>query len=270
MDVRPAEDADLEGIAAVAEVVGQGGEGNGGDRRYLEHLRSAGRLVVAEVSGVVAGYAASVRVGLADTLSDLFVHPAHRGEGVARGLLDSVWSGAPKRQTFSSLHPSALPLYAGVGLTARWPLLYVSGHVGNLPAGPDVRVAAVDAVAAARVEQQITGQDRLRDYHYWAGRPAASCVVVSVDGSDLGVGAVGGEQEGYGLAHFVSDAAGPEPLLGVLAALGGRARVTVPGPHPVLPVLLGAGWRVEDTDIYMSTDGSLLDPARVCPNPALA
>jgi len=94
--------------------------------------------------------------------------------------------------------------------------------------------------------------------------------VVTVHGSVTGVGALGGEECGFGVAHFSTQAEAAEPLLAVLAQLGRRAMVTVPGPHPALPALLAAGWQIEYTDIYMSTDASLLDPLRLCPHPGLA
>lgn len=269
MHVRPARDADLAGIRRVAERVGQGAEGSGADPRYSRHLMTAGRLVVAERADQVVGYAASRRVGDADMLCDLFIDPDHRGVGAGRALLASVWTGARHRLTFSSLHPAALPLYVGAGLTPRWPLLYLAGHPDRLPAVAHAQVRRVDAVTAASTEESLTGQNRLDDYRYWAARPAGQCVVVTLEGTVAAVGAVGGQGSGFGVSHLFAPAGGADPVVAVLAWLGRRSMVTVPGPHPALPGLLGAGWRVEHTDIYMSTEASLVQPERWCPHPGL-
>ena len=43
----------------------------------------------------------------------------------------------------------------------------------------------------------------------------------------------------------------------------------VPGPHPVLPILLDAGYRIVDRDTFCSSEPGWLDPERILPNPAL-
>lgn len=270
MKVRPAAEADLDGITAVAELVGQGAEGGGGDRRYLRHFMAVGRLGVAEVAGDVVGYVASRRVGSADMLGDLFIHPDHRGRGVGGALLAAAWTDAPHRQTFSSLDPAALPLYVRAGMTPRWPLLYLAGDVGALPPVEGVSVSEVDAATASSLEEGLTGQDRADDYRYWSQRLSGKCLVAARGELVLGVAAVGGEGGGFGISHLVGATSQADAVLAVLGSLNRRAVVTLPGPHPALPQLLAAGWRVEYTDIYQSTDGSLIDPQSVCPHPGLA
>jgi GNAT superfamily N-acetyltransferase len=269
MRVRPALEADLDAITGVADLVGQGAEGGGGDRRYARHLLTAGRLAVAEVSGHVVGYGASRRVGDADMLCDLFIHPEHRGVGVGRALLASVWSDAPHRQTFSSLHPAALPLYVGAGLTPRWPLFYLAGDTDRLRPVAGTQVSRVDVGAAASAEEALTGHNRLDDYRYWASRPSGQCVVVTAEGAVVGVGVTGGGGDGFGVSHLYTPTGDEDAVVAVLAQLGRRAMVTVPGPHPALPRLLESGWRIEYSDIYVSTDASLVDPERWCPHPGL-
>ena len=72
--------------------------------------------------------------------------------------------------TFSSTHPSALPLYAGFGLSAWWPLLYLSGDPSRVPQLSDLTVAGSSADGAAWLEQ------------YWAGGGPV-CRLHSVVGS---------------------------------------------------------------------------------------
>jgi hypothetical protein len=59
------------------------------------------------------------------------------------------------------------------------------------------------------------------------------------------------------------------PLLAALrqAAEGGHLiGACVPGPSPLLPVLLGAGFRIRDRDTFMASDGALVDALAELPN----
>ncbi|QYC42170.1 hypothetical protein Nocox_22830 [Nonomuraea coxensis DSM 45129] len=61
-------------------------------------------------------------------------------------------------------------------------------------------------------------------------------------------------------------------MLGALAATGaGSGRIAVPGPHPLVPLLLGAGWRIADQDTFMADETALtrLRPDRYVPHPDL-
>jgi hypothetical protein len=40
----------------------------------------------------------------------------------------------------------------------------------------------------------------------------------------------------------------------------------MPGPSPVLPVLLEAGFRIDDHDVFMASGPGLVDPLRILPN----
>jgi GNAT superfamily N-acetyltransferase len=270
VSVRPALEADIDGVGAVAAATGQGYEGAGGDPRYVRHLMTHGRFLVAESNGVVVGYAASRRVGDADMLCDLFVDPAHHGHGLGRALLTGVWSGAPQRQTFSSAHPAAVPLYVRAGMTPRWSLFYLFGDPRSVPVPPSVRVAEVSPEEAAEVERAITGLDRADDHRYWRSRPEGASLVVTQARRVVASAAVGGAGEEYGLSHLVADASGAAPVLAVLAGLRRRSVVRLPGEHAALPVLLAAGWRVEYVDVFMATDPALLPADRCAPHPGLA
>ena len=43
----------------------------------------------------------------------------------------------------------------------------------------------------------------------------------------------------------------------------------VPGPNPLLPVLLEAGFRITDQDQSLASHPDIVDPARLLPNPGL-
>jgi hypothetical protein len=59
-------------------------------------------------------------------------------------------------------------------------------------------------------------------------------------------------------------------VLASLAPEDGQALVCLPAPHPAVRLLLGAGWRIEEHDLFMATNPALIDPRRAVPSPALA
>jgi hypothetical protein len=65
-----------------------------------------------------------------------------------------------------------------------------------------------------------------------------------------------------------------DPLAPVLAALRRAARdglveVFLPGPSPLLRVLLDLGFLIHDRDQYLASEPDLVDPARLIPNPGM-
>ena len=276
--VRDALVSDLADIVRVAALAGEDHEWAGGDERYLQHLLAHGQLVVAEEAAGLVGYAATRTLeGPAFgcvMLCDLFVAPAVRGAGVGRALLSALWHESSARMTFSSTHPAALPLYASFGLMAWWPLLYLIGEVSRLPAFPDCSASQVPAGEAAGLEREWTRVDRAADYVAWEARPGGAAFVVRRGDTAVATGVLGGEPLGLEhlrLAPAVDDDTADAALCSALGCAGadGPMRVRLPGSHPALPVLLAAGWRIEDHDLFMATRRDLLDPARDVPSPAL-
>lgn len=260
-------DADLPAIATIALAYGDEGAGSASDPRYVTHLRRSGAFLVAERAGEVAGYCATRRVGDATMLCDLFVAPDRHGGGIGGRLLDAAFAGAEERFTFASRDPRAMPLYVRHGMVPRWPLLYLSGPpTGRSP----LTAGAVPVMEAAVAELRLTGQDRGADYAYWEA--GAGCRGVIVQDGDEAVAA--GVTAPGRLVHLVS-ARHADPVATLIAALGavpagaGRVRLCLPGPHPALPRLLAARWRIEEYDHHMSSDPYLLSPGHV-PSASLA
>jgi GNAT superfamily N-acetyltransferase len=270
VSIRRATLDDLAGIAAVAVATDQAGEGAGADPRYAAHLLTRGRLVVAIDHSVVVGYAATVRVEDVDLLSDLFVLPTRHREGIGGALLDQAWTSATDRMTFSSAHPSALPLYLKFGLVPRWPVRYLKGDPRVLPRSSFSTVDVTQA-EAVDVERQLGGGDRAADYGYWAARPDARLVVVREGQRTVAVGATGGEGRARGISHLrvaKPDLAG-EALLAALGTLAAEAVVAVPGLILAAEVLVSCGWRVIDTDQFAATNDELVDPRLLFPHSGL-
>jgi GNAT superfamily N-acetyltransferase len=267
---RPAEAADVNGVAAVALACGQPATDSGADAAYFSHLRAHGRVEVAtDDAGEVVGFGASRTVG-GDThvLTDLFISTAFQGRGIGRAILERLWSaGTDAWLTFSSQDPRALPLYLRFGMRPRWPLLYLTGAIGGIDAD-GLLVDRVSGAEAAAAEKTLTGVDRSTDYDYWLHRDDAAGLMIR-DGH--GVVAVGAATHSS-IAHLVcaSETRAADALLAALAASGeGPMCVALPGPHPAVPRLLARGFTIDDYDISMSSDGIDL-PVTSAYSPALA
>lgn len=255
--VRHATERDVEGIGRVSLATGQPAEDSGADPRYVRLLLQQATVVVAAAApgGPVVGWGATRTTPPGELLTDLFVDPASQGRGIGQALLRELWPGAPGasgRFTFSSRHPSALPLYGRAGLRAIWPLLYLSGNARRLPAC-DADAVLVGADEAADGEKRLTGSDRLADYRYWAQAPSADGLLVYDAGRLIAAGAGGPDQ----LSHLTCPAARDAALAvtAALSALGGaRAGACLPGPHPALQLLLDHAWRIDDYDLAMTTE----------------
>jgi len=290
--LRPAKARDLHAIIAIAQATGQDEDWDEVYPAYVGHLMAHGSLLVAERAGAVTGFGATLRIGTGPSavsmLADLFVDPSAHGTGIGRALLTALWSGEPRRMTFSSLHANALPLYTSFGVDAWWPLLYLRGEVARLrmPGGWSVSPATPAEVAA--LEQRWTGIDRRAEHEFWATWPGGCAVIASLDGRPAAAGSVGGAGAEFGIRHLAVDAAAgggdtgqravgePAAAGAVVAVLAwlkpqdGRAHVCLPAPHPATRPLLAAGWRVEEFDLHMASEFGLIDARRLVPSAALA
>ncbi len=282
IEVRAAGSHDLPEIAAVARANGQDEEWGGADPAYVDHLLAHGRVVVGVSGGSVIGFGATRELGPGggpvSMLCDLFVDPRVHGTGCGRAMLARLWAEPGPRMTFSSLNPPALPLYTSFGVDAWWPLLYLTGRPDALTAPAGWTAEAVTPAEVSALELAWTGTDRSSDHLAWARRPGGASVLVRRDGQAMAAGTIGGAGGEYGLTHLAlaplaGDANAAGAVLAVLAALerpDQPARVCLPGPHPAVRPILAAGWRVQEFDLFMATDPTLLAPRQMVPSPALA
>ncbi len=274
VSVRDAGPADAASIARICLATGPFEPASGAAAPYLDHLWATGQVMVAVWGRHVVGWGAVRQTPLdggaaASMLTDLFVHPQAQGRGVGRTLLGALWPAdtrARPRFTFSSRHPLALPLYARTGLQPRWPLLYLSAP-RPAPLPDDLTVRRVSGAEAATVEATLTGANRARDHAYWAGQLDGQGRVVERAGSPIGVAAAGPASLHHLVTGPAEDAAAP---FAVLAALDAPVvSLCLPGPHPALPGLLAAGFRIDDYDLMMATPDLDLPTSRVY-HPGLA
>lgn len=257
MLIREATLSDAADVAAVALAAGQPAEDSGADGRYYDLLLRTATVLVAEAGDGVVGWGAVRARREASMLTDLFVHPAHHGQGIGARLLDGLWppgTGVARgRFTFASLHPNALPLYVRTGLVPRWPLLYLVGPGAGAP-GSRLEVTVVAPEEAAAVEARLGGGDGDPDaalYAYWAGGRQPGAVVVSDGGRAVACGALRPGEVVHLSCAEDADVAGV--VAAAVSAAGRDVRLCVPGPHPALRALLGWGFRIDGMDLALST-----------------
>ncbi len=278
MIVRLATSGDVPAVADVFEASGESLTWPGlPGWPYVEHLVARARVPIAIVDGVVVGMAGSLEVGRTDVrfLSDLFVRPDRQDGGVGRALLAAAFAGASQRFTFSSADPRALGLYIRTGLRPWWPVLYLEASPSSL-GEPDraFQVEPAEVATTAGWSRAWTGMDRTVDFRHYASLPDGTGWLAREAGQ---VAAVAWSNRGrtrpVQVLDHVSVAPGADPVRVVLALM--RAAVatsealilTIPGPHPAVAGLLERGARIVDRDEFCATDPSLLDPARILPNP---
>ena len=236
---------------------------------YLAHLMATGRVLVAVGDAAVLGFGAVVERAGVVHLADLFVLPDRFGEGIGGRLLAALFGDAPRRTTFASADPRALPLYVRSGMTPWWPNLYLDVDSSQLPLPPsDVSCASADVDTVAELEQRWLGAAEVDDHRFWTSLPDARPFVVTRAGHPTAVVHARARRTGRDrwinrlvLAPDVD----PTPLFLAAyhhAAEGGRIGSCLPGPSPALPHLLAAGCRVIDRDTFMASDPSIFDATR--------
>jgi hypothetical protein len=224
--------------------------------------------------GSVVGFGATIESGRGVHLADLFVRRDRQGTGVGRRLLGSLFGERWPRTTFSSDDPRAMPLYIRSGMRPLWPNLYVEGDARRLPA-PHIplRVEAVGADRVAELERAFVGVDRPTQHAYWAAQPAAVPLVVLDGDRPVATGYARSKLRGGGrwMNSFVvaPGVAAHDPTLAAIswsADTEGRIGTCVLGPHPIVPTLVEAGFRIVDRDTFQASDPDLIDPERLLPN----
>ncbi|WP_212832166.1 GNAT family N-acetyltransferase [Catellatospora sp. TT07R-123] len=262
--VRPATAADLPGVRAVAARFG-----NLWPSRpdHLDRELETGRLWVGERGGLVVGFGGTTARGALTHLADLFVLPEHQSSGVGQALLARLLPAGAPRITFASSDPRAIALYTRLGLLPRCPLLYLRGVPGALPP-PPAPARPATAAAVADLDAQAAGGARPADLAWYAALPGVTAHRA---------------RDGYAFARALPDAVligpaggatAPDCAAAVLAALAAHrelpsARLTVFGPNPLLPLLLGHGFTITDVDLCAASVADPLPYDRYLPHPDL-
>lgn len=239
------------------------------------------RCHVAETASGVVAFGIAQRRGSNWFLSFLFVHPDHQSAGLGRQLTMRCLAVDEDDQLIravcaESIQPVSLALYASLGMAPRVPLFLITGgprterpfgDPAALEAAPFAELAAADhrglADAVDAMDAATLGYEHPQDHRFWttSGRQGW-----------LFRHPASGQPVGYGYAHAsgrVGPVATTEPrwLEAALAHLFGTVtpsdawQLHVPGPSPLLPALLGGGFRIDDAPIVWcsTSDGPAFD-----------
>jgi GNAT superfamily N-acetyltransferase len=243
---------------------------------YLLHLLRRHRALVTERAGEVVAFGAVVDTGAAAMLSDLFVRPDLLGQGLGRPLLAALFEGSVARATFASRDPRAIPLYVRAGMTPLWTCFYVEGTAGPLPPiDPGLTTWDATPEELALLEEAWTGAARPSDHDYFARQSAADAFLIEDEEGPVAFGYARAKQSSATRQlDRLLVRPGADPTAPIVAGLAraarkGSVRACVPGPNPILPVLLEHGFKIVDSDQFLASTADLVDAARMLPNPGL-
>lgn len=240
----------------------------------IRHCHEHGTTFVAEAEGRLAGFAAGHERDGAWFLGEFFVNPDLQLGGIGQRLLiASVPSGIPIA-TVATGDLRAQALYARFGMTPRWPSYGLEADAGSIsPPASDLTVSDADPRDAswAAWDMHICGRDRWHDLEFLTGPWNGSRHWVERAGQRIGYFGIARRAPGRVAigpvgALRIEDAAGCL-LAAVQRALAepGVTTVTldVPGPHPGLPLLLSAGFKIDELNVFCASDpGRFGDPRR--------
>lgn len=250
--------------------------------------------MVAESDDGMIGFGASLPRPDRWFLADLFIAPRIQSSGVGRRLLEALVAidrPGPARATLASGDPRAVSLYTRFGMTPRCPVFYLTASRADrfpAPTGAGLTVTDVPGDRFPPLVRELGHLIDPLDVGYLAAHLDVTWVRIA-DGNGRPVAAAAvrwghpfvlSDPHCVTVAPLVLAPDGPaEAVAAVLLAWieaqgrrpdGAGVRLFVPGPHPLLPVLLDAGFGIVDVDTLCASDGALAgpgapDPSRTCP-----
>ena len=254
------------------------------------HELSSGRVVVAELDGVIVGFGATLTRSGVTYLADLFVVPERQSSGIGRKLLGALYADdRGPRFTFASRDPRAQWLYEQFGMRVVEPYHYLEARLdGIVPPVTHAELLPAERPEIVVIDAAITGRDRSADIDH-ALSLGATWYVARRRGerAPTDVGAVAivaptwwspwhpcGCRIGPVMAHNARDIG---PILAAALATAVRfpadvdvdvdvVSTFVPSSLPALPTLIGAGFAVIDTDVLMASDDAVIDRHRYVPS----
>lgn len=292
---RPAEEADLPRINAIwyqnEAADGDDPPPPGPQLAGYPHLMQYGSLRVAlDKCGAINGFGAAMtwrtQRGPLTYLSDLFIDTGAQSHGAGQALMAALLPGDSARCVMASKDARATALYIRWGMLPMWPNYWLAAEsralgckISGLP-GADIAVEPVetDDAELARWDAELCGFERQNDLRWMADAREATPFWLTRNGERLGyayfqrqvdeslwrpeawmVGPVGARDARDAAACVgaaIRYAAGRAPAL----------RLGIPGPHPALPSLIEAGFRIVYIETFLASEGATpFDPSRYLP-----
>ncbi len=219
--IRPIVTADLPAAVALLEISGLGGA-QANLARYLRCQPSCGWAAI--VDGAIAGIVTLLSQGRVGFVGAMAVHPAHRGTGLGRALLEYAQARARGIETFLlEATPLGEHLYRRLGYVPEHESVILSREGAIEPI--EYRIAPSDHAAIATLDRIATGtvrDDMLADL-LSEGGPGTT---VHVHREAVGAGLVIGDRLGPVLATHVGVGRALVDQLAVACRV-----VTIPEPN---------------------------------------
>jgi GNAT superfamily N-acetyltransferase len=244
----------------------------------LRHVVRSARVLVAEVNGLVVGFGGRADRSGVSFLTDLFVDPAWQSSAVGRTLLRELFQdAAATRFTLASSDPRAVALYTRNGMTPRWPNFDLVADAAQFRLPPEHRSTLREAdpldPAFLDLDASVGGRRRPEDLAFLRDEMAGTFFWVDGDAEPAGYAGVWREADdgvlgdtlAIGPVGGATDAAAREATLAAVAWAHPRARrlkISIPGPHPALPPLLEAGFRIDYIGTICASASVRLNPKR--------
>lgn len=288
MQFRSAREADLEPMYDVFYQNEIRGEENppalGAVPPYLPHVLRSGTLVVAEQERKILGYAGAITRDNITYLTDLFVRPDVQSGQIGQRLLQlAMPQNGLIHCTASSTDMRALSLYIRAGMQPRWPLFALRLEKparASLGGNAEIEVSEADPAdpELAAWDTRVSGRSRFVDQQFWVDEQQGEPIWFRRAGRVIGYGYI---RLGAGSLWYPQACTlGPigveraeDATACVLAAVD-RAlqqanvlRVSVPGPHPSLALLIEKGFRITYVDTFaLSAKAPFFDEKRYIPS----
>ena len=244
------------------------------------YLLANGEMWVAEENGATIGFSGVLTWGDIAYLTDLFVRSDYQSASVGKMLLRHNLPGDGMiRCTLASNDPRAVSRYVRAGMQPQWPHYWLVAEptaLAGLPvSGVEVAPADVSDPAFLQWDAELCGRRRPQDLAHWRATNRAVPVWFRRAGETIG----------YGLIQTYSDSSLWNPDAYTIGPIGARRvedavacvsaavawaqprataiRLALPGPHPALAPLLGAGFRIVYVETFCSSASvPFFDPRR--------
>jgi GNAT superfamily N-acetyltransferase len=248
------------------------------------HELDTGRLVVADLEGVIVGFGATLtRSGVA-YVADLFVTPDHQSHGIGARLLHALLDDHDgPRFTLASTDPRARALYERFGMHPVGEYAYLRAHPNDVvPDRLDSDGVVLDVTALIDeiidIDRAVTGRDRRVDLVHAEARLGARTFRARRNSRTVGYAQVV-HPIWWSPTHPDAVRIGPiiateqRELLTILAAVTAEAaslQTTSLGPFvpvggPAYAAMISAGFVDADRDLLMVSDPAIVDIDRYLP-----
>ncbi|MEZ4521704.1 MAG: GNAT family N-acetyltransferase [Thermomicrobiales bacterium] len=290
-DLETAYEVQNEASAAAGLAIGNVGDTEAGlvPAKFRHECRH-GRFLVAEVDGRIEGFGAVFERENIAFLATFYVRPGSQAEGrrIGQRLLDALFDVPASVHCVVSSHVHrALAIYARNGMLPRWPLFMIEARSQDLSFscadGYSVEPADPDDPALVEWDRAIAGRGRRsEDQQYWLDEYSALPYWILRGESPVGYGYVQKLYESadatwhpetamigpFGVRESPDAVPALFALIRQVSTMAPRLTIDIPGPHPALPALFDAGFRIFyqatfcsnmndhffDTDLYIPAD----------------